>query len=483
VCELTGYPLEKLTKDKLYKGSLHLFSVKDKIEQYLSQKTNQLFDIEDKIYLYDLTNTYWEGRKKGSLLARYGRSKEKRSDCKIVVLALVVNPQGFIKYSAIYEGNVQDCSTLRSIVENLRTNTSASAKKAIVVMDAGIATEENLAMLTTEGFDYICVSRARLKNYRIDPAGGSHEVEDKKHQKIKLQKVISDKHSDYFLKIESEGKRQKELSMNNRFQEGFEKGIKSINASLEKKKGIKTEEKVYERVGRLKQKYPSVSSCYEIKYAIEAKTITKRKTKEKQELRHVKSISWNIKENVDLNSRSGVYFLRTSLKETEKILWEGYNTIREIEYANRVLKTDLDLRPIYHKRDNSTMAHLHLGLLAYWVVNTIRFQLKRNEAKQEAGVKANVKQEEDNLATTSIHFQWKEIIRIMNTQKAVTTVGQNNYDEVIFIRRCSDPNENVQAIYDKLKYKPQPFTKRKYVVHKSEFQNSELFDYSHILSG
>jgi hypothetical protein len=91
VCELTGYPLEKITKDKLYKSSLRLFSKKDKIEQYLSVKTNQLFDIDDTIYLYDLTNTYFEGRKLGSQLAKYGRSKEKRGDCKIVVPAMVVN--------------------------------------------------------------------------------------------------------------------------------------------------------------------------------------------------------------------------------------------------------------------------------------------------------------------------------------------------------------------------------------------------------
>ena len=479
VCELTGYPLEKITKDKLYKSSLRLFSVKDQIEQFLSHKTNQLFDIEDKFYIYDLTNTYFEGPKKHSQLARYGRSKEKRSDCKIVVLAMVVNPQGFIKYSAIFEGNIQDCSTLRTIVENLRKKTSASAKKAVVVIDAGIATEANLSMLTTEGFDYICVSRSKLKDYRIDPSGESLEVEDKKHQKIKLQKVISDRHDGYFLKIDSQAKRQKEVSMNNRFQEGFEKGMNSITASLEKKSGIKMEEKVYERVGRLKQKYPSVSSYYDIKYAVETTTVTNRKTKEKKEVRQIKSINWNIKENVDLNSRSGVYFLRTSLLETERVLWEGYNTIREIEDDFRTLKTDLDLRPIYHKNDDSTMAHLHLGLLAYWVVNTVRFQLKQNEAKQETDTNETLKQEKNNQETTSINFRWKEVMRIMSTQKAVTTIAQNNYDEVIIIRRCNDPNPKVLAIYDKLKYKAQPFSKRKFVVHKSEFLKSELFDYNH----
>lgn len=112
VCSVTGYPIEKITKDKLYKSSLKLFSEKENIEIFLSHRTSQLFDIEDKIYIYDLTNSYFEGRKRGSSLAKFGRSKEKRSDCKIVVLALVINAEGFIKYSSVFEGNMQDCSTL-----------------------------------------------------------------------------------------------------------------------------------------------------------------------------------------------------------------------------------------------------------------------------------------------------------------------------------------------------------------------------------
>jgi hypothetical protein len=475
VCEVTGYPLEKITKDKLYKSSLRLFSEKEKIEKFLSIKTNQLFDIEDKIYLYDLTNTYFEGKKRNSKLAKYGRSKEKRGDCKIVVLAMVVNPEGFIKYSTVFEGNMQDCTTLKTIVENLRGNTSASAKRGIVVIDAGIATEANLTMLTENGFDYICVSRSKLKDYKIGPDSETVEVEDKKHQKIQLQKVISEKHNDYFLKIESEAKRLKEQSMNNRFQEGFEKGLKTIASSLEKKSGIKIEGKVYERVGRLKQKYPSISRYYDIEYTIDTNTVKNRKTKETTEVRKVKSMNWKIKQDIEPNAQSGIYFLRTSLQDTERILWDGYNAIREIEYSFRTLKTDLDLRPIYHKKDESTMAHLNLGLLAYWVVNTVRFQLKREETKE----KTNTKQQDNRDIPTTINFQWKEIIRIMNTQKAVTTIAQNNYDEVIISRRCSDPNEKVQAIYNKLKYKSQPFTKRKFVVHKSEFLKMEFFDYNH----
>jgi hypothetical protein len=282
-------------------------------------------------------------------------------------------------------------------------------------------------------------------------------VTDNKKQKIALQKVSSPQKNDYYLKIESAAKKAKERSMNNRFTERFEAGLKKIAAGLEKKGGIKQEHKVLERVGGLKQKCPSVQRYYEISYEVETKTIKNRKNQEPTSKRIVKSMTWQIKEDRDVDARSGIYFLRTSLQEAETILWQGYNTIREIEADIRCLKTDLDLRPIYHKNDDSTMAHLHLGLLAYWVVNTIRHQLKKKEENNE---------NDEN------HSQWKEIVRMMNTQKAVTTLAQNNADEIIQIHRCSEPNDKVRAIYDKLKFKYFPYQKRKFVVHKTEQKKS-----------
>jgi hypothetical protein len=124
VCELTGYPVEKITKDKLYQSALDLYAKKDALENHLSKRTNELFDLHDKIILYDLTNTYYEGEKRNSKLALYGRSKEKRSDAKLIVLALVVNPEGFLKYSNVYQGNTADNTTLPGIIKGLRGQTS-----------------------------------------------------------------------------------------------------------------------------------------------------------------------------------------------------------------------------------------------------------------------------------------------------------------------------------------------------------------------
>jgi hypothetical protein len=459
VCEITGYNTEQITKDRLYAISKKLYSEKEALEQHLSVRTNELFDIQDKIILYDLTNTYFEGRKQGSKLAKYGRSKEKRSDAKLVVLGLVINPEGFIKYSSIMEGNMADSKTLEGMIGKLRIKTSSSARKALVVIDAGIATDENLKMILDNGYHYLCVSRSNLKTYNIEVGAATVSVTDNRKQKIELCRVKSDRNTDYYLKVESHSKELKERSMNEQFRSRFEAGLQQIADSLIKKGGVKQEDKVHERIGRLKQKYPSIQRYFDIETAVKEEAETKRKKKntepDKEKKRIVTSVKWAIKDDVDINARSGVYFLRTSLEaKSEENIWQFYNIIREIEATFRVLKTDLDLRPIYHRKDENTMAHLHLGLLAYWLVNTVRHQLKQEE----------------------INSCWREIVRTMNTQKAVTTLAQNNHEEVIMIRRCSEPNIQVLKLYDALKYKYAPFVKRKSVVHKSELENCQFIE-------
>jgi len=466
VCEITGYNIEQITKDRLYNISKKLYAEKETLEQHLSLRTNELFDIEDKIILYDLTNTYFESRKEGSKLAKYGRSKEKRSDAKLVVLGMVVNPEGFIKYSSILEGNMADSKTLEGMIENLRIKTSLSAKKALVIIDAGIATDDNLKMIKEKGYDYLCVTRSSLKDYKIEAGVTTVTVTDNRRQKIELCKVKSDRNTDYYLKVESQTKEKKERSMNEQFRSRYEAGLQKIADSLTKKGGVKQEDKVYERIGRLKQKYPSIQRYFDIEIEVKDDIEIKRKkkgTKPANEKKKIAtSIKWAIKEGIDINARSGVYFLRTSLKaDSENTIWLFYNTIREIEATFKVLKSDLELRPIYHQKDENTMAHLYLAMLAYWLVNTVRYQLKKE----------------------GIHSGWREIVRTMNTQKAVTTLAQNKDDEVIMIRRCSEPNEQVRRLYDALKYKYAPYVKRKSVVHKSELDNCQFIEKQYFLSG
>ena len=435
ISEITGIDRGKITKDQLYGITHQLFSIKDPLERYLSKQTNELFDLEDKIILYDLTNTYFEGRMQGSRIAKFGRSKEKRSDARLVVLAVVVNREGFLKYSNIYQGNMADCKTLEGVIDSLGTQTSFSGRMPIVVIDAGIASEDNLSMLKSKGYDYMCVTRSSLKEYYADIATTPVQITDKRKQPIELLKVHVNEDNDQYLWVKSQAKKMKEDSMNGLLSQRFEQGIQNIQEGISRKGGTKKLGKVHERIGRLKQKYPSVHTWYDISVRDDGNgTAT--------------GVSCHHKTGEYEDTQSGIYFLRTSvMKLDEHTFWSIYNVIREIEYTFRVLKTDLDLRPIYHKTDEASIAHLNLGILAYWLVATIRYQLKQK----------------------GINSDWREIVRKMSTQKCVTTSMVNIKQETISIRQSTEPIKDVKAIYDILHYKYAPFKRKKSVVPPAEF--------------
>ena len=431
VCELiSGNQEWRPGFQSIYKVAPSLYELKEKLESHLCQKTDDLFNITNRIVLFDLTNFYFEGRKDNSKKARFGRSKEKRSDCRLLVLALCINKEGFIRYSSILAGNTADPDSLPDMVETLNSRTRVPndpKDKVLVCLDAGIATEENLLKIKEKGYNYLCVSRRRLTDYETAPDAGTVTVLDCKKQPIRLTRVKHEEGGDYYLEINSPAKQLKETSMNRKFKERFEEELKKAKDSLTKKNGTKNYEKVIERVGRARQKYPSISKYYVIDYI-----------PDEANPKNMADIQWRIAvpENVDRDS--GIYFLRTNVPTLdEKATWDYYNLIREIECTNRQLKTDLNLRPIHHKKDDRSDAHLFLGLLSYWIVNTIRYKLKQ----------------------TGEACYWTEIVRRLSTQKAVTTEATNNLGEKVHMRLCSEPNKSADDIYERLKYKKMPFRK------------------------
>lgn len=192
---------------------------------------------------------------------------------------------------------------------------------------------------------------------------------------------------------------------------------------------VRKYEKVVERTGRAIQKFPSVAKYYDISYH--------RSDDRPDQMAEVK---WEIKDLSVMESGHGVYFLRSNvLTLDEKTIWDYYNLIREIECTNRQLKTDLNLRPIYHQKDGRSDAHLFFGLLAYWIVNTIRYQLKQHG---------------ETCYRT-------EIVRRMSTQKLVTTTAVNALGMKVEFQHCSKPSGEAAKIYRLLGLKETPFKKIK----------------------
>ena len=414
----------------IYKVAPNLYGLKDKLETHLCRKTDDLFNLTNRIVLFDLTNFYFEGRKERSSKAQYGRSKEKRNDCKLLVMALCVNAEGFIRYSSILAGNTADPDSLPDMIDTLSQKTrtpSDPERKVLVCLDAGIATEENLRKIKEKGYNYLCVSRTRLTDYEISEGCQSVKVLDTRKQEITLRQVKHEADGDYYLEINSPAKAVKESSMNRQWRERFEQELTKARDALGRKGGKKTYEKVIERVGRAIQKYPSIAKYYVIDYL-----------RDENNPKNMADIQWRIAVPENVDRQSGIYFLRTNVESLdEKSTWDYYNLIREIECTNRQLKTDLNLRPIYHKKDDCSDAHLFLGLLSYWIVNAIRYKLKQ----------------------TGENCFWTEIVRRMSTQKAITTESVNALGEKVSLRLCSEPSKAAEDIYERLKYRKMPFRK------------------------
>jgi len=428
VCECLGLDPEKITRHHLYKVSRLLYKEKERLDNYLYDRTRNLFSLQDTLYIYDLTNTYFEGRKQQSVLARFSKkSKEKRTDTRIISLAVVMNKFGFIKYSQIYPGNMADCETLEKTLEDITLH-SGKTQQRVVVMDAGIATGDNLKLLRKMGYDYVCVSLSKVKDYEAQLDSNKQVIlRDNEEHPITLQWIKDEKEKDHLLYVKSKDKEQTQESMNTLFCKRYEEGLQAIKVSIGKKGGIKQADKVYERIGRLKERYPSVHRWYQIDVIIEGKIAT--------------DIQWKRMEQAKQNL--GVYFIRTSLNiKEEKVLWDIYNTIREVESTFRMLKTDLKIRPIFHQEDLYTEAHLYGSLLAYMVANTIRYQLKLKK----------------------IHKDWSNIVRTMNSQKVIISSFKTKTGKSIYIKKCSDPEYPVREIYEALGYRERPFWQKKSVL-------------------
>lgn len=421
---------EKITHKQLYTIADTLYSHKKEIDAFLYNRISTLFNLEDKLVIFDISNTYFETRKSNSKIAKYGRSKEKRSDCPLVVFTGVINAQGFIRHSRIYEGNTADMATLDDMITDLSTH-SPNVKQTIVI-DAGIASEDNLALIKNKGYNYVCVSRKRLKDYPLNIAENKvTQLTDRDKNEVALAIFKPEGYDDTWMYVQSEAKRLKENSMNEKLQQRFEEDITSIQKAITTKGGTKKINKVWERIGRAKQKHSRVSANYVIEVTQSEGVATE--------------LSWSIlpAKPAKEDKTKGVYFIRTNYENpTEKEVWDIYNTIREVEATFRCLKSDLNIRPLHHQKDHRIESHIYLTILAYQLVNTIRHMLKNQ----------------------GINHSWTTIVRLMSTH-TIQTVELPTDKKTIHLRKPSKPIEQVQQIYSATKCRLTQAPVKKYVVY------------------
>ena len=421
--ELLGGDFETMGLSALYRANDRLLQHRKVLETKLFQRAMGLFGHQPTVTLVDLTNTYFEGEAKLQPKARRGRSKEKRSDCPLLTLGLVLDGSGFVRRSEVLAGNVAESGTLAGLLKALE-----APPEAVVVMDKGIATEENIKWLQEQGWRYVVASRERRREFDADAAV---TVETASGTGLRIYQR-QDEQGETRLYCESERRKQKENAIVERAGERLEKELGKLHAGLAKPRNTKRLEKVWQRIGRLREKYPKASAHYQIQ--VEADEQGKQAV----------AVTWERKPaGNSIATHPGVDCLRTNVREWDaQRLWSTYVLLTDLEAVFRSLKSELGLRPIDHWKPLRSEAHLFVTVLAYQLVQVIRTRLK------EAGEQAS----------------WTTLRGRLAGQQRVTAVFRREDGCTLHVRKSTQAEASQQAIYDALGVSASPGGVRKIIV-------------------
>ena len=415
--ELIGFDFMDMDLMALYRVSDQLLKHKAALERFLFTQERSLFELDEVITLYHLTNTYFEGSGSANAKAAFGRCKEKRSDCVLVTLALVLDASGFPKRSEVFAGNASEPQTLATMVGKLAA--TATGTSPTVVLDAGIATEENIAWLCEHGYRYVVVSRKRHRQFDPEVAVVIKQADD---LCIRAQRVVNAETGEVELYCHSSQRERKEKGIAERFAKRFEEMLEKLADGLHKKGTVKRYEKILERIGRMKEKYPRAAQYYDISVTQDAAT------------GNATAIQWQRVTPID-DTLPGVYCLRTNQEQwDEATLWRTYTMLTDLESVFRCLKSELGLRPVYHHKTERVSGHLFVSVLAYHLVHMIRFQLK----------------------ACGIHLSWEGIRRELAGQDRVTVELKRADGRTVHVRKASRPEPRQQALYDALGISDRP---------------------------
>ena len=414
--ELIDVDFASMSHMSLYRASDVLMKHREVIERRVFSTVRTLFDLEETVTLYDLTNTYFEGEASGNRKAKRGRSKEKRSDCPLVTLGLVLDGSGFVRRSQTFAGNVSEGHTLAGMLARL-----GAPSGALVVMDAGIATEANITWLVEHGYRYLVVRRGGTR--RFDEARAV-TIETAAEEPLHLQKAISEDGKELLLHCHSPSRQIKEEAMLEQSSQRFEAGLQQIKDGLQKPHGEKRHDRLLERVGRLKQKSRGASQHYTIDLVTEdsGKIVT--------------AITWQkARVSGTMATHPGVYCLRTNeLAWEEERLWRTYTMLTDLESVFRSLKSELGLRPVYHHKEDRSDGHLFLTVLAYQCVQFLRVKLK----------------------ATGITDSWATLRETLSVQRRVTATFRQRDGRTLNVRKATVAEPELMAIYRALGLNPTP---------------------------
>ena len=423
-------------EDRFYRISDRLLSVSRGLEEHLRERERDLFNLDRTILLYDLTNSYFEGACQANALAqRSVNSKEKRSDCPLISVGIVLDAQGFIITHKVFAGNTSDCRTLLRAVADLE-KIAGSRSKPVVVVDGGMATEDNLKSLRDRGYDYVVNGKRQkraqfaedfLDRSRFKRVEGRRE--DKSTQPVFVRRIEVD--GEAIILCRSDGRRDKEDAIQDSAERKLIQELETLEARvLREDPRLKLHEGpalVNRAIGRLTSRTTRASKLYDIHYDPNEQTLTWRRRQEE----------WD--SNRQLH---GCYHLRSSLNLSDQELWKLYITLTRVEDAFRYMKSDLGLRPFHHQLERRCRAHIWITILAYHLLRWIEYSLQ----------------------LVGYSCTWRTLRRKLQTHCYVTLIIPTRNGTVHQPRKPGRPNEVQRLIYTLLgiDWKALPAPKRTY---------------------
>ena len=412
--ELLEVDFETMGAMQLYRASDALIKHREAIEAHLFDRAMDLFDLAPTVTLYDLTNTFYEGEAADQPNARRGHSKEKRSDCKLLTLGLVLDGGGFVRRSRVFAGNVKEDRTLQGMLEALQAPPGSR-----VVLDRGIATEEQVTWLAEHGYRYIVVSRERRRRFDAE-AATAHRT--RRGGTVHLEKVADPEGGEVRLYCYSEERAAKERGIAERFAARFERDLDALHEGLSRPRTQKKPDKIWQRIGRLKEKSRGVGQHYDIE--VEVDETGKRAVAVRGRKKPVTGT---------MLTHPGVYCLRSNETDwSEERLWRTYTLLTDLEAVFRALKSELGLRPIHHRTPRRAEGHLFITVIAYQLVQVIR---RRLAERGDGPIRS---------------ASWTTLRRILGGRQRVTATFKRADRRTLHVRKATRAEPKQQAILDAL---------------------------------
>ena len=328
----------------------------------------------------------------------------------------MLDGSGFVRRSKMFAGNVAESSTLQEMLKDLATPVGA-----LVIMDAGIATEANITWLKQHGYRYLVVSRERTRHFDPEQA---IETLTASEETIRLQRVLSEDGEEVRLHCHSAGREAKETAITDRFVKRFEAALTRLAEGLSKPRGQKQLATIQQRIGQLKNSSHGIGQHYEI-------TVVADETGTK-----AAGITWT-KNPVtgSMLTDPGAYCLRSNETTWDApTLWHTYMMLTDLEAVFRSLKSELGLRPVFHQKEDRTEGHLFITVLAYQMVQAIRRK----------------------LAAQGDHLSWNGLREILAVQQRVTATFRQRDGRTLHVRKASIAEPALRRIYDALGVNPAP---------------------------